>query len=939
MQHPYTLTALALLVSSGLMAQPSFTNGSAMLSHNASSGGCMAVVDMDEDGLDDIVQLDLSKHVYVLYQNPDHTFETYDYGQVDNSNQWGWAIADLNNDGHKDVVSGVSITRYLQISARGVYTLSNLNGPSIFTQGMSIADMNGDGWLDVYACHDNGAPNIWFNDGAGTPLYQATYIDWSTNPASDMSGNYGSTFTDFDNDGDIDLHISHCRQGVNDPNDPRRWDRLFVNDGTNHYTDQADVYGLQNHEQVWTTDFGDYDNDGDLDAFSTTHSSTLMLFENDGTGHFTNVTAGSGLESFSGFFLQGLFRDMDNDGYLDIMTGTTDHYFKGHGDGTFTEVTGLFPSPKSMLSFAFGDLNGDGFEDVYASYGDAYVTGDPSNPDRLWLNTPNGNHWLNVNLKGVVSNPDAIGAKVIITGPWGTQVREVHSGESYGIVNTSTAHFGLGSATQVTSMTIHWPSGQVDNYANINADQSITVIEGTCISPNAAITTSTDPVICTGGAPLTLTANPGFDYTWSTNETTQSIDVTQGGSYTVTIDDGNGCTGQASINVVQDPDETPTVSTNGETIFCQGGSVMLTSSDADSYMWSNNATAQSISVDQSGTYSVTVPGVCADFSSDPIEVVVLDYPAMPTATGATIPAPGTADISATGSNVLWYDAQSGGNQVGSGNMWTTPVVNSTTSFWAEDANVLGGDTYNGGRTDNTATGQYHTNDSYYLIFDANEPFTINSVKVYSNTAGDRTIDVVDQSNGITVATTDVNIPVGEVRIDLDLDVPAAGTYALRCVGTPNLWRDGLGSNPTYPYALGTLGSITGTNVTGGNTYEYYYFFYDWEVSAQSWSCASDRAEAVVTVGPVGIDAVDAADGIRLWPNPANDLLTIAVHRAQGPVQVEITDISGRVLRARDLGAAHGDLRIELPVGDLAAGQYFVTVSVNDRRTVHPVVVR
>ena len=60
---------------------------------------------MDGDGLDDIIQLDMSTHVYVLYQNPDHTFVTFDYGQVDNSNQWGWAIADLNNDGHKDICS------------------------------------------------------------------------------------------------------------------------------------------------------------------------------------------------------------------------------------------------------------------------------------------------------------------------------------------------------------------------------------------------------------------------------------------------------------------------------------------------------------------------------------------------------------------------------------------------------------------------------------------------------------------------------------------------------------------------------------------------------------------------------------------------------------------------------------------------------------------
>ncbi|HQW86428.1 MAG TPA: CRTAC1 family protein [Flavobacteriales bacterium] len=488
MVHRYASAAALLLSASGLIAQPVFTNQSTNLSHNASSGGCMAVVDMDFDGLDDIVQLDMSKHVYILYQNPDHSFTTIDYGVVDGSNQWGWAIADMDRSGHKDIMSGVSVTRYLRITSRGVAQLVNLNGPTIFHQGVSIADMNGDGWADLYACNDVGPNNIWINDGSGNLLYDATFIDWTTTPASDMSGNYASVFTDFDDDGDIDLHISHCRQGVNSPTDPRRWDRLFVNDGNNNYSDLAATYGLQNREQVWTTDFGDYDNDGDLDAFSTTHSTTLMLFENDGANNFVNVTAGSGLQNYTGFFLQGLFRDLDNDGWLDIMTGSADYYFKGNGDGTFTEVPSMFPAGKNMLSFAFGDLNEDGFTDVYASYGDAYVDGDPSFPDRLWMNTPNGNHWLDIDLVGVQSNKEAIGAKVKIWGPWGIQVREVRSGESYGVVNSTTLHFGLGAITEVDSLVVQWPSGQVDSYTDIDADQTITLLEGTCIAPVAEIT-------------------------------------------------------------------------------------------------------------------------------------------------------------------------------------------------------------------------------------------------------------------------------------------------------------------------------------------------------------------------------------------------------------------------------------------------------------------
>ncbi|MBK6542361.1 MAG: VCBS repeat-containing protein [Flavobacteriales bacterium] len=938
MAHAYSLTVALTLLSTGLLAQPVFTNGSGALSHNANSGGCMAVVDMDKDGLDDIVQLSMSTHVYILYQNPDHSFVTYDYGQVDNSEQWGWAIADLDNDGHKDICSGVSITRYLRISARGVYTLSNLNGPSIFTQGMSMADMNNDGRVDVYACHDNGAPNIWFTDANGVPQYQATYIDWSTNPASDMSGNYGSTFTDFDDDGDIDLHISHCRQGVNDPNDPRRWDRLFVNDGNNQYSDQAASYGLENREQVWTSDFGDYDNDGDLDVFSTTHSSTLMLFENDGTGHYTDVTTGSNLENYNGFFLQGLFRDMDNDGYLDIMTGTEDLYFKGNGDGTFDEVTNLFPATKNMLSFAFGDLNGDGFEDVYASYGDAYVDGDPSFPDRLWLNTPNGNHYLNVNLKGVVSNEDAIGAKVKIWGPWGVQVREVHSGESYGIVNTGTCHFGLGGVTTVDSLVVYWPSGQVDTYTDIDADQGITLLEGICIAPIAQITTQGAPVVCAGGTPITLTANPGFSYTWSTSETTQSIDVNVGGPFTVIIDDGTGCTGEATITVTENPDETPTISVNGETVFCQGGSVELISSSANGYAWSTSEVTQSIQATANGSYTVSIEGVCGTFTSDAVDVQVINTPVAPTTTGATILGPGTADISATGTAITWYDAAIGGNEVGTGSPFTTPMVNSTTSFWAADVNQFQGGTSYGGQTDNTTSGQYHTNDGFFLLFDAYERFTIRSVKVYSDEVGVRTIAVVDENTGLTVASVSPNIPIGTSRVQLDLEVLQPGSYSLRCVGTPDLWRDGMGSNPAYPYALGTVGSITSSSAGGANALEFYYFFYDWEVERWGVTCASPRSEAVVTVSGVGINEASNDQALSLQPNPTDDLVVLTFSTGASRVNAEVLDMTGRlVLIAASTSAVNGRLAID--VSALAPGQYMVRAMVDDHSQVLPLIVR
>ncbi len=937
----YALGVLTLATTLATTAQV-FTNASANLSHNASSGACVGVTDMDGDGLDDIVQLDMSTHVYVLYQNPDHTFETYDYGEVDNSDQWGWAIADLNNDGHKDICSGVSVTRFLSITSRGVYTLSNLNGPTIFTQCMTMADWDNDGKVDVFACNDVGPSNIWITDNNGTPIYDANFMPWATpactGTSGDMSGNYGSTASDFDNDGDIDLHISHCRQGVNDPNDCRRWDRLFVNDGNGNYADEADVYGLQNKEQVWTTDFGDVDNDGDLDAFSTTHSSTLLLFENDGTGHYTDATAGSGLENYTGFFLQAKMEDMDNDGFLDVLTGSAQHFFHGNGDGTFTEVMNSFPAGKQILSFAYGDLNGDGFQDVYAGYGDGYVSGDPSFPDRLWLNTPNGNHYINVRLKGVQSNRDGVGGRVTITGPWGTQIREVHAGESYGIVTTFNLHFGLGGETVIPTLTVTWPSGQVDTYTNVPVDQNITVLEGICISPVASISTSGNPVVCTGGSPLTLTANAGFNYTWSNSASTQSIDVTTGGTYTVTIDDGQGCSGETSIMVAQDPDETPTVTVIGETTFCPNSEVTLTSSAATGNTWSNNLNTQSITVNTAGTYTVTYAGTCGDHTSDGVVVDVLAAAPAPVSTDVNIPVAGTADLNATGDNISWFDVALGGAAVGTGNTWTTPFLNSNTTYWAEAAIQYGGGIAYGGRTNNATPGAYHSNPDNYLIFEATEDLLLNSVKVYAGSAGNRTIGLIDQSTSTVLAQTTVNIPTGESRVQLNFSVPAGGPYGLRVIGgNPQLWRDAAGSNPVFPYALGTLGTITGTTVTGGNALEYYYFFYDWEVEQPSTFCAGPRTEVNVFVGPVGVGEQAGAEGVRVFPNPADAQLTVSFEATRGEVRVELMDITGRVVLDRRASAGAG--RMDLDVTNLAAGEYTVRVQRGSDITVQRVMVR
>lgn len=904
-------------------AQLAFTNSTPLMSASL-SGGCMGVTDMNGDGLDDIVKLHNSRTLWVDYQNANGTFTTVDYGNMSGSGQWGFAAADVDNDGHKDVVSGGSYdgTHYRRITGIGQSTISDLNNGSLFTQCVNIADINNDGHNDYWACHDDGAPKQWLNNGSGTLSY-ADIIDYTTNPASDMSGNYGSVWTDFDNDGDLDLYIAHCRQGVNNPDDPRRWNRLFVNDGSNNYTDQAEDYGVQVRFQSWTADFGDIDNDGDFDMVLTNHDNDIQLFENDGTGHFTEITAGSGLE-YGGFMLQSKFADFDNDGFIDLLiAGGVEYYFKNDGDGTFTRITGLFPSGKAMHSFATGDLNNDGFVDVFANYGSSYIGTDSNNPDRLWLNDGNANHWFGVRLQGTVSNRDAVGARITITGPWGTQIREVRSGESYGMVTTFAGMFGLGSHTMIPTLTVRWPAGGTETFNDIAADQYITIIENTCISPVATITPIGNPVLCGNGDSVVLEANSGFDYAWSTGASTQSINVTTPGNYSVVIDDGSGCTGTTSFFVQQSPDETPSVTANGPTTICEGGSVELSSSVANGYAWSNGATTQQTSISQSGTYTVTITGTCGEFTSAPIDVEVLAAP-MPVADDVILSGPGSATLEAIGDNIQWFAENSGGPAIASGNTFITPFLNSTTTFYASATTIHGGGDWFGGPEDRLTTaapGAYHTNSDNYPVFTASEAFTIVSVKVYANGAGNRTVALIDRADGSTIASQVINIPDGESRIDLNYAVPGPGEYGLRCVGgNPQLWRDGNGSNPAYPYPLGTVGAITTSSVTGANALNFYYFFYDWEVEAAGVSCESLRDPATVEIS-VGI-AENGEAPIGVFPNPAHESITVVATGVAGLTSIELLDVTGRV--ALSQGASSTGIST-IGLQGVAPGEYIVRV--------------
>ena len=212
MKKIFPLLAFCQIAATAAFAQIQFSTGTSLLSpSNHYSGVAIAVTDVNGDGLDDIIRLNMGKQLSIEYQTAPGQAFTHQYiGVVSNDLQWSMCVADVDNNGFADVLSGgdyndISIA---MANADGTaYDIGVLTEPGTFVQGTNFADINNDGWLDAFVCHDDGASRIFGNDGTGNLKLQPTWMNLATVPTSDNSGNYGSVWCDVDNDDDLDLTL------------------------------------------------------------------------------------------------------------------------------------------------------------------------------------------------------------------------------------------------------------------------------------------------------------------------------------------------------------------------------------------------------------------------------------------------------------------------------------------------------------------------------------------------------------------------------------------------------------------------------------------------------------------------------------------------------------------------------------------------------------
>jgi len=448
---------------------------------NTSGSYDMALVDLNGDFLDDVVSVS-SNLINVHYQLASGGYNKVDITTTDANYipSWSLAAGDFDGNGFNDLLygDGSGVTFMKANSTGTAYT--EISGPEyVFSQRSNFIDINNDGNLDAFVCHDVQANVYYINDGSGNLNYyqgESTGVVPNGLGLTPGGGNYGTVWIDFDNDRDMDLFIAKCRGGSTTISTNELWrndgNGVFINiaDSNDWYNTNYPSVGHNNSSllgdnvQTWSSAWADFDNDGDMDVYvgaSNTTNGDSKLMRNNGDGTFTDVTSGSGvLDARLG--IENAPADFDNDGYIDILSNG-DVLFN-NGDFTFTNYPNNMPP-----SGAIGDVNNDGFLDVFRT-------------GSIYLNNANSNNWIKINTIGTISNRNAIGARIELTTNTGTQIRDVRSGEGFRYMSSLNTHFGLGLETSIIDIKVYWPSGEIDIITNPDINTTQNIVEGATLA-------------------------------------------------------------------------------------------------------------------------------------------------------------------------------------------------------------------------------------------------------------------------------------------------------------------------------------------------------------------------------------------------------------------------------------------------------------------------
>lgn len=453
-----------------------------------------------------------------LYRNDGDwkfTDVTEDSGLGDPGYGLGVAVADYDNDGDPDVYLNNYGPNVLYRN-NGDGTFSDVTGEAGVGNGNKVGagtcflDIDADGDLDLYVANyvqfspetfvprfDRGVPrypgpvefkpepdDLYRNNGDGT----FTNVSEASNIGSVAGTGMGIISADYDRDGDSDIFV--CNDATAN--------FLFQNDGQGRFDEvgllAGVAYNIDGEEDAsMGVDCADYDHDGLLDFFTTNHHGEVpVLYRNLGDGLFEDATLATGVGAGAfPFVTWGTgFVDFDNDGHRDVFiaSGHTDDTIQlidrtqrfampnvlmaNQGNGTFANVSAQAGDGLRVVEpsrgTGFDDLDNDG--DI-----DAVILNIRGRPTILENVSDRKHHWLQLQLEGVQSNRDAVGARVEVVSGDLRQIDEVHAGRGYQSHHGQRLHFGLGDRAKVDRITVHWLGGGTDVREDVRVDQLLRI--------------------------------------------------------------------------------------------------------------------------------------------------------------------------------------------------------------------------------------------------------------------------------------------------------------------------------------------------------------------------------------------------------------------------------------------------------------------------------
>ena len=572
-------------------SEPMFFDNEAVATGSESPGygRGAAMVDLDNDGRLDLIVTTAGMEDQFYRQNPNQSFTLMNGvwampGNRDES--WGVLAADFDNDGDKDIYfvnggfSGPEVNVLIRNDLNTTGKFADISATSgacnllVANFGGTTFDYDNDGDLDIFLSSSLSTGSVrppcelYRNDG------NLQFTNVSAISGIIHQGDFKHCSAgDYNNDGFVDVIVGNFDQA----------NILYHNNGDGTFTDKASAAGVDDPYRSFGASFEDFNNDGWLDLFVPKYEFTgaraSSLFINNKDGTFRDDTA------FGQMTSQGDMghstADINADGFPDIFIGTGHPYWerKDHVKAMFPTRYNDSMASREVASYlgldavgasrshgyAFGDVDRDGDIDVYNNNGGPSQIQSSWGENALYLAQGNNANWMMMNLEGIDSNREAVGARIKVETSGDREIwRYPTIGKGFCNTDSPTQHFGLGFDTATELTEIYWPSGITQSYFALATQTTHEIVESGLTSPSISTAAGGAVMLNITGqrsANVTVEYSPILDY--KPDPVTHSINRL-GGSPVTYGNTGLSIGGRASFPFVV-PANTP----SGSSLFIQ----------------------------------------------------------------------------------------------------------------------------------------------------------------------------------------------------------------------------------------------------------------------------------------------------------------------------------------------------------------------------------